>query len=151
MALPAVVKVETANGIEFLNLSLVRRFVPGADDTLELRFGQAETLVLTGANARRVLAWATAQAESLELLHSEPEPAQTPAPSPVKPQQRKRTGPQQKRVELIQLKTVAPSDPLTPPLPLPETTLNSTADSARLTTGAPSPTINRQNWTPQQQ
>lgn len=73
MAQPEVIKVETANGIEFLDLSLVRRFVPGVDSTLELRFGQAETLVLAGAKARQVLAWVTAQAESLEQLYSETE------------------------------------------------------------------------------
>lgn len=159
MAQPNVIQVQTQNGTEFVNLSLVRRFVPGADGTLELRFGQAETLVLTGAPARQALAWVTAQAESLKQLYSDAEPEPHTAAKTQVAQPTQSLQPPPKRLQLMALPpafaaSVAPEPPQTVQTlqascpDTPEPTPTAVAERVRLTPGTPSPTINRSQWAP---
>ena len=139
----SIVRVETLNGTEFVNLSTVRRFVPGTDGSLELRFGNAETLVLSEHSAKRVLAWVVAQAQAFQ----EAERQRLTAPRDTRQGiQTSRTGgrPPVKRVQLMPLRTTPPR---TSPYP-PTTHATLQAMAARASLRTPSPTINRAQWLP---
>lgn|GEM_PF-4940694 len=141
----SIVRVETLNGTEFVNLDTVRRFVLGANDSLELRFGNAETLVLTGESAQCVLAWVTAHAQAFGQQAAVP--SRTPQKVAPTLRQAECKAKPQRRIQLMPLNaahlSVVPTPASTPAAP----TLDSMAASAgqqRL----PSHTIDRQHWLP---
>ncbi|PSB25008.1 hypothetical protein [Stenomitos frigidus] len=141
----SIFQVETLNGIEFVNLGMVRRFVPGADNSLELRFGQAETLVLTGDSAQQVLQWVTAQAEAFKLPAA---PSKTPPKAATSRQPESKAKPQQRRrIQLMPLNIATHLSVVPTPTPPTTPTLDSMAASARLQC-LPSHTIDRQHWLP---
>lgn len=136
-----IVEVETLNGTEFVNLDHVHRFVVGVDGSLELRFGKAETLLLTGDSAQRVLQWVRKQAQTFaqESLTTTEVPPTVAATAVRQPEQAKRR---------IQLMSFTPNTYLsldrTAETDVP--TLNAAALST--TPPSPSPTINRNGWLP---
>ena len=141
----SIVEVETLNGTEFVNLNLVRRFVPGADDSLELRFGNAETLVLTGDSAQQVLTWVTAQAQAFKQPAAT---SKTPPKATTSRQPESKATPQQRRrIQLMPLNTATHLSVVPTPDPPPAPTLDRVAASAKLQR-LPSHTIDRQHWLP---
>lgn len=137
----SIVKVETLNGTEFVNLDTVRRFVLGTDGALELRFGNAETLVLTGNSAQHVLQWVESRVQTCTTKTQQLCPKSVPATTVER--QPEGTAKPQRRVQLMPLSADQNNVPtmLTTAPPIP----NSTADS-ETTARPPSPTIDRQNW-----
>ncbi len=131
-----IVAVETLNGTEFLNLDTVHRFIPGTDGALELRFGQAETLVLTGDSARLVMAWVTAQAQAFQPAVVSAPTRQTTVKSPT-------ATPSPRRVQLMTWPSTQATVAL-PATPTPSDVTAITALPGRQT--GPSPTIDRQQW-----